>query len=465
MQTIPISQINVSTRLRESYNNIDRLADSLAEHGLIQPIVLNEDHQLVAGGRRLKAAQLLGWTDIAFTYKSTLDEAQLREFELEENVRREDMTWQERVKSIREIHKLRSRRAHISSEPWGLRETGEMLGVSAASIHAALAVAKALEEPSSPVHNALGMKDALKILLQQKENEGMQLLAKTSAQHAAARPNPSLNTGLASVIQPFDPSLLTDSSAEPDSTDVTIDLSRIVKQGDCIALMKEMPDESVDHVISDPPYAIDMGMLDQANTGMLNIGLVEATHQIKDNLILLDAFIAEAYRLMKPGGFCIFWIDITHFTTLLSRCVAVGFTVQRWPLHWGKNNGMNQAAGFNFTKASEYCVVCRKGNATLVNHQSKDWICLDKTSSDKLLFTEHPFSKPVLLWDWLYSAVTLRGQIVLDPFAGRGSSTVSAIRNGLSPIAFELEDSHFPYLQKNVRDTYSQMIPNVKFIE
>lgn len=97
---LPISEITIGTRRREDYGDLQTLADSIAKYGLLHPIVVNDSNNLVAGGRRLEAAKLLGWNEIEVTRLGELLEAQLREIELEENLRRKDLTEIEKSRNM-----------------------------------------------------------------------------------------------------------------------------------------------------------------------------------------------------------------------------------------------------------------------------------------------------------------------------------------------------------------------------
>lgn len=62
--TMPISQIKVGKRIRRDMGDIESLAASIADLGLLQPILVFPDGRLIAGERRLRAAQKLGWKTI-----------------------------------------------------------------------------------------------------------------------------------------------------------------------------------------------------------------------------------------------------------------------------------------------------------------------------------------------------------------------------------------------------------------
>lgn len=97
-----ISSINTNrdARQRRELRNIDTLAESIKECGLIHPPVIQRDGTLVVGERRVEACKLLGWTHISVQYIDELEEAELKKVELEENIKRENIPWQDEVRAV-----------------------------------------------------------------------------------------------------------------------------------------------------------------------------------------------------------------------------------------------------------------------------------------------------------------------------------------------------------------------------
>ncbi len=93
-RTVSIASIRVGTRYRKDMGDLQALADSLAAEGLIQPLAVTESLDLVAGERRLRAAEMLGWTDIAVHVVSV---SSIVAGEYAENVIRKDFSVSERV--------------------------------------------------------------------------------------------------------------------------------------------------------------------------------------------------------------------------------------------------------------------------------------------------------------------------------------------------------------------------------
>lgn len=97
---VPIDQIIVGERVREDYGDIPGLAASLRKYGLIQPIAVDAQNRLVVGGRRLRAARLLGWGEIATVDLGHLTADEIRERELAENNDRQGLTAAERSRAL-----------------------------------------------------------------------------------------------------------------------------------------------------------------------------------------------------------------------------------------------------------------------------------------------------------------------------------------------------------------------------
>jgi site-specific DNA-methyltransferase (adenine-specific) len=172
----------------------------------------------------------------------------------------------------------------------------------------------------------------------------------------------------------------------------------------------------------------------------------------------LEAFIPLAFRVLRDKGFCILFCDAMHFSWLHTHATSAGFTVCRWPLVWGKPTAGNQAAGYNFTKATEFAIVLRKGNATLVEHQPLNYRVLPNDKGD----FDHPFAKPQALWHWLITAVSVPGQVILDPFAGSGSCPSACITAGRQWRAIELVPTHFTELLTHTAKRLAAAFPGKK---
>jgi N6-adenosine-specific RNA methylase IME4 len=154
-QTLAVEKIRIGNRHRRDLGNISALADSMAELGLLQPIVVRPDGTLIAGERRLHAAQRLGWTEIP-VHVVDLDAIVRGEFA--ENACRKDFAPSELVAIGAEVERIereraKERKAH-DGRPGKLpeRQTGDardkiaaQLGISGRTYEKAKTVVEAAE--------------------------------------------------------------------------------------------------------------------------------------------------------------------------------------------------------------------------------------------------------------------------------------------------------------------------------
>ena len=101
---VEVKKIVVGERQRRLVSDIDKLAISIQKYGLLHPIVVDRrDMSLVAGFRRLEACKLIKWEEIDVTFKDQLSEIEKREIELEENIQRQELSWQEQCDAKKEL--------------------------------------------------------------------------------------------------------------------------------------------------------------------------------------------------------------------------------------------------------------------------------------------------------------------------------------------------------------------------
>ena len=105
---IDIQSVLLKKRVRKNLGDLKPLAESLKTHGLMNPILINEKNELIAGHRRLEAAKSLGWTTIAARVVERAEEAELLEMEVEENTHRKALTADELAEAYDRLEHLRN---------------------------------------------------------------------------------------------------------------------------------------------------------------------------------------------------------------------------------------------------------------------------------------------------------------------------------------------------------------------
>lgn len=509
MNTLLISNILIEDRMRIDHSDTDGLKESLRRLGTIQPIVVelisgplfHHSHRLIAGGRRLAFLKDLGHIELfhgstmdplrpGYVFGTELAPDEKTEIELEENLRRKSMTWQERAIALANIHRLKTIRYGEQSLEWSQAATGELFGVSKSKISYAIRMAEELRKPESPLWKLETVNDALRWFMEREQNMGLQELARR--QQEASRANmleldlspDELESPLGGIFNEIvkdakeiarerylsnplnDPegfeSYYTNRLASMATANNKVYLSNRMFNTDCIAWMHDNPGVA-DHIITDPPYAIDMEMLDQTNQSMNNIDTIKDTHDVEENIELLEALFIAANIAMKPNGYFILWCDISQWQYLQSLAERYAFKPCRWPVTWVKTHTCkNLAAQYNFTKTTEIAMVCRKDNPTLMRTGSIGHIIAGHDDYKNLM--DHPFVKPFACWEYLVEAVSLKGQTILDPFGGEMSGPLSFLRLERNYYTCELDSVHFNKGMEHIKNYYLSLNPNAVFI-
>lgn len=460
----------------------EQLIPSIKEHGIIQPIVVKVDNSipgfefhLIAGFNRLASANVLELDSVPVAINNG---EQSTAKELHENIFRLDMTWQEKTCSVYKIYQEAAARAAALDEKFGVREAGHLLGVSHAHVANVIPVAECILSGDAEVIACESFKRAQALLLSRKADAAAQ---RNATFLIAGQPTPKTTDPVEALlipggkhkprasslsgVAPLDISNLDLSNpipANPSSLvqSLSINLASILHHGNSFGSTWELPDESVDAVHTDIPYAIDVANLDMENEAEFK--RIEAEHDVDYNRDLVPQFAAWAFRVLKDRSYCAFYYDpwhrpkgskVSNHDFIRDAFEAVGFTVQPWPFPWIKAGSIrNRAAAKNTAQGMETVMFCSKGDARFTEAFSRGWELADATPERAKY--RHPFAKPFSMSKRIIEAITRPGQILADPYAGGGSIVCAGILLGRQVRASELSDLHFPHLAENVKQAY-----------
>jgi hypothetical protein len=466
--SISIDQITEGDRGRTEYSRIEELSQSIHDNGLIQPIVLVpiengvieqvngskisfSQYGLDAGGRRLRACKLLGYTQLyhattsepgrpGFVLKGEDQATPLKRLftEIAENLDRENMPWRDEVALLTKAWRLSKTNADSAGQKILMRDFGASLGVGYSDLQAAVAVHDDLIVNPDRYKDCNGMRAAYSKLLLYNAEELTKLQALKSI---AITP---LKVKQIVVGEEF-----VEAQDEPKPS-ITIPLTNFFNNVNALEYMYGLPNGQFDHIITDPDYGVAVERL-EASVGGAAAGVKQLS--VEDSLKDMATFIEISWRVTKPSSFLVFWYDLDHHEKLQKLATGVGWAVQRWPLIWVKTDYRSNASPqCNFTKNIEYAMVCRKPGAVLVKGQNSSvYQCATGTITKEL---GHPFAKPYEIWQWIYGAICLKGQTVYDPFVGRGSSAIAGAKWGLRPVGSETNPDHYHGLLHNLQTYY-----------
>jgi modification methylase len=217
--------------------------------------------------------------------------------------------------------------------------------------------------------------------------------------------------------------------------------------GDCLSVMKQMPDECLDLVVTSPPYNLKNstgnGMKDGRGGKWKNAALVNGYNNYDDNMPHEEyakwqkECLQEMYRLIKKDG-AIFYNHKWRVQSglLQDRQDIVSEFPLRQIIIWRRKGGINFNPGY-FLPTYEVIYLIPKPEFKLVpkaNGYGDVWEFTQEMNN------EHPAPFPVALIDRIISSTN--AQIVLDPFSGSGTTAVAATLLGRNFIGIELSPEY-----------------------
>ena len=208
-----------------------------------------------------------------------------------------------------------------------------------------------------------------------------------------------------------------------------------LKQGDCLELMKDIPDGSVDLVLTDPPY----GMAFKSNYRK------EKYNEIQNDKSLewLERYISECYRVLKNNS-AIYCFCSWHNVDVFKQAIEKKFKVKNI-LIWEKNNtSMGDLKG-SYAPKYEMIIFAHKGRKLLNGFRYADIIKANRTGN-KL----HPTEKPVDLLELFIKNSSDENAVVFDGFMGSGSTGVACVNTNRNFIGIELDENYFKIAKERI---------------
>lgn len=192
-------------------------------------------------------------------------------------------------------------------------------------------------------------------------------------------------------------------------------------QGDCAHILSTLPRNSVDLIVTDPPYLVRYK--DRLGRTIANDDSPET---------ILSSF-AEAFRVLRSDSFCICFYGWNSIDTFFEAWKQAGFTPVGhlvWPKNYASRTGFLKAC-------HEQAYLLAKGHPRKPPHPLMDVQPWEYTGN-----RSHPTEKAVSILKPLIKSFSKPGDLVLDPFCGSGSTLVAAALSGRGYLGIELEKAY-----------------------
>jgi ParB-like nuclease family protein/DNA methylase len=382
----PLSSIIVerSDRQRRELTNIDELAESIHRIGLINAIVITPEGVLVTGERRLTACHQLGWTSIPVQLTTDLSDYELQSIELEENIKRVDLPWQDQCLAVARFHKLKA--AH---EPdWTQDKTAQAIGVVGRQVGYQLSVAAEIEAGNEKVINADKFSVARNVVERNTERK------KSSALSSA-------DLAISSVLG-------SEPAAKPEVPILNCDFHQFQEAYDG-------PKFNLIHC--DFPYGINVADAPRQNSAMPDH--YEDSADVYWSL--LDRLAHSMGNVIAESAHLIFWFSMEKYQETMEMLDEMGWTVNPFPLFWHKSDNAGVAPDPQRTPRRTYetAFFCSRGDRKLtqVGAKSNSFAFPGKRAE-----AIHVSEKPTAVLRHFMSMVCDEYSFVFDPTCGSGNA-------------------------------------------
>lgn len=413
-QRVDLADIRVNRETRQrTVIKVDGLLDSIKAHGVLNPIIIDKGFNLIAGERRLEACKALGLPDIPCRFIEDLSPLQAQIVELEENLKRTDLSWQDNTRAIAKIHQL-----YGESQPgWNQSQTAKTLGLDASTISQTVRVAKELAT-NPKISQAPHRQAAYNMLSRQDERR----LGDVMSDIVAA------GRGVLAEGQEAPPGPSGDLVEGSDNIPIL--------QGDFTQWAPAYNGQPFSFIHCDFPFGANLwgGKMSGRERHEGNYA-----DQPDDYFKLLDCLCGNLPKLLAHSGHLMFWFSMEHYTATMDyfRAHAPSLDVQPFPLVWHKtdNLGILPDPRRGPRRVYETALIASQEDRFVVRSVSNAY----GAPTDKRF---HPSTKPEPVLRHFFQMFIDENTRLLDPTCGSGSSLRAGESLGAKVLGLELDPLH-----------------------
>lgn len=394
-KSFPLSSIIVerADRQRRELTGIDELAESIQRIGLINPIVITADGVLVAGERRLTACRSLGWTSIPVQFVEDLSLYELKLIELEENIKRVDLSWQDQCQAVYDFHQLKQN----NEIDWSQERTATAIGMTQVYVSKLLAVAKEIAAGNEKVATADKISVAINVVQRNAERKKTSVLASIPSmfeeeEKPAALVVPLLNADFHEWQQDYD---------GPKFNLIHCDFPYGINVADAPRQNSAIKD----HYNDNPTVYWDL---------LMRLALA------------MDNVVAESAHL-------IFWFSMDNYGETFAHLTRMGWKVNPFPLIWHKSDNAGVAPDPQRwgRRTYETAFMASRGDRKLTQVGAKAISYAFPGTRDSAI---HVSEKPTAVLTHFLSMVCDEYSAVLDPTCGSGNALKVAKQLGATQL-------------------------------
>jgi len=219
---------------------------------------------------------------------------------------------------------------------------------------------------------------------------------------------------------------------------------------DCLKVLPTIPDNSIDLIVTDPPYK----MTPRGNTGTTGGMLLKDINKkgkvFDNNNINISEWLPECFRILKESSHIYIMTNHINLHEYLNTIKNIGFHFIK-SLIWNKGNKIMSPY---YMSQFEYILFCRKGSAKKINNcGTSDIIDIPNKKQKKDGKNLHDTEKPVELMKILIENSSIENDTILDPFMGIGSTALACKNANRKFIGIEIDNKYFDVSKQRIEST------------
>jgi ParB family chromosome partitioning protein len=378
---IDLIKVDRTNRQPQDLGDINELAEAIGRLGLINPITVTRDHELLAGERRLMACKRLGWDRIAVQYADEETPEKRFAIELEENAKRLNLVWDKQADAVTRFHE-----AKCAEDPdWNQEKTGACLGMAQTTVSEQIKVGVALRKDPG-LRKMEGLVTTLRFVRRQEER------AFQAMSGAMVKPSP-----------------------------------KWVMVTDFNEWVKKYDGPQFNFIHCDFPYGIRADKMHQGVSVVEHGGYDDSPDVYWK---LLDSFCNNLDRFCAKQAHLMFWFSMRHYERTFDILSQTDFLIDDFPLVWHKsdNKGLLPDPQRGPRRVYETALFGMRGERKIVAPVSNA-VSLPTDS-----MTDHMSVKPVPVLTHFFGMFVDEYSTVLDPTCGSGTALRAANACGAAHV-------------------------------